>query len=130
VWDRRDDPALRAFVDVARAAEIDAALSDDIDLDRWRKFAFLVGLSGATGITRLPLGPILADPDTRAFFLALMQEVVMLGQAGGVALPEDFAQDRLAFADATPSGFNAGGPEGNGVSESVAFTLDSTNASA
>ena len=79
--DRRGDPALDAFVDSARAAGIDASLSDDINLDRWKKFTFLVGLSGATGTMRLPLGPILADPDTRAFFLALMQEVVTVGRA-------------------------------------------------
>jgi 2-dehydropantoate 2-reductase len=105
--DRRRDPALDAFVEVARAAGIDAALSDDINLDRWKKFTFLVGLSGATGTTRMPLGPILADPHTREFFLDLMQEVVTVGRAGGVALPPDFAQDRLAFADTTPPGFKA-----------------------
>jgi 2-dehydropantoate 2-reductase len=105
--DRRGDPALDAFVELARAAGIDAHLSDDIDLDRWKKFTFLVGLAGATGIMRLPLGPILADPDTRVFFLDLMQEVVMVGRASGVALPPDFAQDRLAFADTTPPGFKA-----------------------
>jgi 2-dehydropantoate 2-reductase len=105
--DRRGDPALDALVELARAAGIDAHRSDDINLDRWKKFTFLVGLSGATGTMRLPLGPILADPDTRAFFLDLMQEVVSLGRASGVALPPDFAQDRLAFADTTPPGFKA-----------------------
>jgi 2-dehydropantoate 2-reductase len=105
--DRRADSVLDAFVELARAAGIDAGLSDDINLDRWKKFTFLVGLSGATGVTRLPLGPILADPDTRAFFLDLMQEVVAVGRAGGVALPGDFALDRLAFADTTPPGFKA-----------------------
>jgi 2-dehydropantoate 2-reductase len=105
--DRRGDPALDAFVESARAAGIDASLSDDINLDRWKKFTFLVGLSGATGTMRLPLGPILADPDTRAFFLALMQEVVTVGRASGVTLPLDFAQDQLAFADTTPPGFKA-----------------------
>jgi 2-dehydropantoate 2-reductase len=105
--DGRADPALAGFVALARAAGIDASLSDDINLDRWKKFTFLVGLSGATGTMRLPLGPILADADTRAFFLALMQEVVTLGRASGVALPPDFAQERLAFADTTPPGFKA-----------------------
>ena len=105
--DKTGDPALAAFVELARAAGIDAALSEDINLDRWKKFTFLVGLSGATGTMRLPLGPILADPDTRAFFLALMQEVVAVGRASGVPLAPDFAQERLAFADTTPPGFKA-----------------------
>jgi 2-dehydropantoate 2-reductase len=105
--DRRADALLATFVDAAKAAGIDAALSDDINVDRWKKFVFLVGLSGATGTTRLPLGPILADRDTRAFFFQLMQEVVAVGRAEGVALPPDFAEERLAFADTTPPGFKA-----------------------
>jgi 2-dehydropantoate 2-reductase len=36
-----------------------------------------------------------------------MQEVVTIGRAGHVALPPDFAQDRLKFADTTPPGFKA-----------------------
>jgi 2-dehydropantoate 2-reductase len=105
--DGRADPILASFVENARAACIEATLSDDINLDRWKKFTFLVGLSGATGMMRSPLGPILADADTRAFFLALMQEVVAVGRAGGVRLADDFAQDQLAFADTTPPGFKA-----------------------
>jgi len=105
--DGRADRRLAAFVDCSRAAGIEASLADDVNLDRWKKFTFLVGLSGATGMTRLPLGPILADGDTRAFFLALMQEVVEVGRAGAIALPADFAQERLAFADTTPPGFKA-----------------------
>lgn len=105
--DGHADPVLGAFVEIAREAGIDVSLSDSINLDRWKKFTFLVGLSGATGAMRLPLGPILADPDTRAFFLALMQEVVMVGRADGVALPSSFAEDRLKFADSSPFEFKA-----------------------
>jgi 2-dehydropantoate 2-reductase len=101
------DAPLTMFVEAAKAAGIDAALSDNINVDRWKKFTFLVGLSGATGAMRLPLGPILADPDTRAFFFNLMQEVVTVGRAQGVALPADFAEERLKFADTTPPGFKA-----------------------
>ena len=60
-----------------------------------------------TGATREPLGKILADSDTRAMFATVMQEVVAVGRAKGVPLPEDFADDRLAFAATTPPGFKA-----------------------
>jgi 2-dehydropantoate 2-reductase len=103
----RADPILSGFVEEARSAGIEATLSDDINLDRWKKFTFLVGLSGATGMMRSPLGPILADADTRAFFLALMQEVVAVGRAAGIKLAADFAQDQLAFADTAPPGMKA-----------------------
>ena len=105
--DGHADPILARFVEDARAAGIEASLADDINLDRWKKFTFLVGLSGATGMMRSPLGPILADADTRAFFLELMQEVVAVGRAGGIRLAEDFALDQLAFADSAPAGMKA-----------------------
>jgi 2-dehydropantoate 2-reductase len=105
--DGRADATLAAFVEAGKAAGIDVALSEDINADRWKKFVFLVALSGATGTTRLPLGPILADRDTRVFFFQLMQEVVAVGRAQGIALPPDFAEERLAFADTTPPGFKA-----------------------
>jgi 2-dehydropantoate 2-reductase len=105
--DGADDPQLAAFAQAAQAAGIDIALSDSIDVDRWKKFVFLVGLAAATGATRHPLGPILADPDTRTFFYRLMQEVVAVGRAKGVALPADFADDRMKFAEAAPPDFKA-----------------------
>jgi 2-dehydropantoate 2-reductase len=105
--DGRPDERLTAFADAAQAAGIDIALSDTIERDRWKKFVFLVGLSGATGATRKPLGPILQDPDTRAFFHSLMREVVAVAEAKGISLPADFAEDRMKFADSSPPTFKA-----------------------
>ncbi|HZS64639.1 MAG TPA: 2-dehydropantoate 2-reductase [Xanthobacteraceae bacterium] len=105
--DRRADPALSAFVQAAQQAGVDAALSDDIERERWQKFVFLVGLSGATGATRMALGPILADPDTRAFFRKLMEEVIAVARAKGIDLPPDYLADRMKFADAAPPAMKA-----------------------
>ena len=105
--DGKPDAPLKAFTDAASAAEIDVTLSDTIDRERWQKFVFLVGLSGATASTRMPLGPILEDPDTRALFHDLMREVVMIGRAKGIALPEDFADDRLKFGETSPATLKA-----------------------
>jgi 2-dehydropantoate 2-reductase len=105
--DGKPDAQLQAFTDAAQAAGIDIALSDAIDRERWQKFVFLVGLSGATATTRKPLGPILQDPDTRAFFHSLMREVVAVGRANGVSLPADFADDRMKFGDSSPPNFKA-----------------------
>ncbi len=105
--DGRADARLEIFVAAAKAAGIDIELSDSINVERWKKFVFLVGFSGATGAMRMPLGSIRADPDTRAFFFQLMQEVVAVGRAKGVTLPPDFADEQLKFADTTPPGFKA-----------------------
>lgn len=105
--DGKADAQLSAFADAATAAGIDITVSDAIDRDRWQKFVFLVGLSGATATTRLPLGPILSDPQTKAFFHTLMKEVVAVGRAKGVAVPPDWADDRLRFGENSPPTFKA-----------------------
>jgi 2-dehydropantoate 2-reductase len=82
---------------------IDAEISADIRRTIWEKFVFLVGLSATTTSMRSTLGPIVRNPCTRAFLLDVMREVVAVGRAHGVRLPEDFAEKRLAFCDGLPS---------------------------
>ncbi len=101
------DTRLTGFVDAAHKAGIDITLTDAIDRERWQKFVFLAGLSGATGTMRKPLGPIREDPDTRAFLHRLMREVVAVGRAKGVSLAVDQADQSLKFADAAPPHFKA-----------------------
>jgi 2-dehydropantoate 2-reductase len=83
-------------------AGIQAELSEDIRRTLWEKYVFLVGLSGTTTTMRSPIGPIREHRQTRAFLLDLMTETVAVGRAHGVKLPEDYAEQRLAFADSVP----------------------------
>jgi 2-dehydropantoate 2-reductase len=78
---------------------IKAEFSSDIVREIWQKFVFLVGLSGTTTTIRKPIGPIRSNPQTRAFLHDVMQEVVAVARAHGVAVPEDYAQVRLQLAD-------------------------------
>jgi 2-dehydropantoate 2-reductase len=98
--DGKPDAPLKAFVDAAKAASINITLSGNIARDRWQKFIFLSATSGATAVTRMPMGPILADPDTRALFRSIMQETLAVGRAKGVDLDPGYVDERLAFADA------------------------------
>jgi 2-dehydropantoate 2-reductase len=98
--DGRPDAPLAAFVDAAKAANIPTTLSDNIERDRWHKFIFLSGTSGVTAVTRNSMGPILADPDTRALFRNVMLETYAVGRAKGVAIDDGYVDERMAFADA------------------------------
>jgi 2-dehydropantoate 2-reductase len=60
---------------------------------------FLVGLSATTTTMRVPIGPIRENRQSRALLLDLMREAVVVGRAHGVPLQEDFAEQRLEFAD-------------------------------
>lgn len=89
----------QALLAACLAGGIKAELSDDIVREIWQKYVFLVGLSGTTTTMRQTIGPIRSNPQTRAFLLDVMREVVAVGRAHGVALPEDYAELRLQLAD-------------------------------
>ncbi|MEI8035672.1 MAG: 2-dehydropantoate 2-reductase [Betaproteobacteria bacterium] len=88
-------------------ANIQAEISTDIQRTLWEKYTFLVGLSGCTASMRSTIGPIRQHPQSRAFLLSLMQEAVAVGRALGVDLPEDYAGNRLAFADTVPASMDS-----------------------
>ena len=90
------------FLAACKDAKINAELTDDIVRGNWEKFVFLVELSGATALSRAPLGVIRADPDLRWLFEQAMRETWRLGRARGVKLPEDFVEKQLAFAETLP----------------------------
>jgi 2-dehydropantoate 2-reductase len=100
--DGKPTPRAEALLRACRQAGIDAALSDDILRAVWMKFVFLVGLSGMTSLTRMPIGAVREDPDTRAMLVRVMKEAADLGRARGVPLPDDAAGQQLAFADGLP----------------------------
>jgi 2-dehydropantoate 2-reductase len=98
-FDGRRSGRGEALLAACLAGGINAELSPDIVREIWQKYVFLVGLSGTTTTMRVPIGPIRSHPQTRAFLLDVMREVVAVGRAHGVALPEDYAQVRLKLAD-------------------------------
>lgn len=102
-YDGRHSPRAQALLAAARAGGINAEISDDIRRAIWEKYVFLVGLSGSTASIRLPLGPIRSHPRTRQFLFALMREAVAVGRTQGVALPQDYAEQQLAFVDGLPA---------------------------
>jgi 2-dehydropantoate 2-reductase len=54
-------------------------------------------VSGVTALTRLPIGTILACPETAAFFHAVTAEVDAVGRAAGIPLPADYLEQLEAF---------------------------------
>ena len=95
--DKRADDKLNAFVDASKAAKLDIALAADIQRELWEKFIFLTALAGSTASLRSSIGPIIADPELRGFFRALMEEAFAVGKAKGVALNTAFLDEQMRF---------------------------------
>jgi 2-dehydropantoate 2-reductase len=101
-YDGRRSARVDAFHAACRRGGINAEISDDIRRAIWEKYVSLVAMSGATASMRQTIGPIRSNPLTRQFLLELAREVVAVGRAHGVALPEDYAEQRMPFFDAWP----------------------------
>ena len=106
-YDGRRSQRAEALLEWARKGGLDAAISDDIRRTLWEKFAFLVGMAAVTASIRLPIGPIRSHPLTRQFYLDAMREAAAVGRAHGVRLPDDFAEERMAFVDTLPATMTA-----------------------
>lgn len=101
-YDGRRSSRAETLLDFCVRGGINAELSDNVQKAIWEKFVFLVGLSGSTTTMRETIGPIRSNPQSRRFLSDLMRETVAVGRALGVALPADFADQRLAFVDSLP----------------------------
>lgn len=105
--DAKPDAKLDAFVAAAKAANIDIQPQQDMNRERWQKFIFLSSMAGINCATRLAIGQVLADPDTRAFYRRLMEECLAVGQKAGARVPNDWVDDRMVFSDNAPPGMKA-----------------------
>src|SRR3954470_12533944 len=88
-----------ALLAACHAGGINAELSTQILREIWQKYVFLVGLSGTTTTMRRTIGPIRSHPRTRAFLEDVMREVIAVGRAHGIALPEDYLATAMQRAD-------------------------------
>ena len=98
-YDGRRSPRVEALRDALARTGITVEISGHIRRTIWEKYVFLVGLSGSTTTMRSAIGPIREHPQTRAFLFDLMRETVAVGRADDVSLPEDYAEQRMAFVD-------------------------------
>jgi 2-dehydropantoate 2-reductase len=96
-----------AFHKTCKDAGIDANLSANIGRDLWMKFAMLAPHAAMTALTRGPIGPVRANPKSRALLQSLVEETVAVGTALKAGLePGDTAKIMQGF-DGMPKGFLA-----------------------
>jgi 2-dehydropantoate 2-reductase len=100
--DGKISPRVQALAEACTRAGIQHKASDDITKAIWEKYVFLVAASAMTSLTRLPLGAVREDPDTRALTGQVMAEAAAVGRAKGVELDADLPEKLLARMDTLP----------------------------
>jgi 2-dehydropantoate 2-reductase len=101
--DGKPSPRSQALQVACKIANVQAELVSDINKAIWEKYVRLVTLSALTSLTRMPVGPLRADPDTRALMQQVMEEVVAIGKAKGVKFDADLVTDQMAKVDTYPA---------------------------
>ena len=94
----RAEALLHAF----QVANVEAEISQDVEVTLWTKFVLLSAVSATNAITRGPTGPVLRDPDMRQMFIACMNETEAVARARGVRLDNDIVERQLRLAEDFP----------------------------
>jgi 2-dehydropantoate 2-reductase len=105
--DGRPSARSAALLAACKKAGINAEIVADVHLAIWEKFTRLVTMSAMTTLTRLPIGPIREDPDTRGLMTQVMQEVIAIGRAKGAKFAENLVNEQMAKVDSYPAGMVA-----------------------
>jgi len=101
--DGKPSPRSQALQVACKIANVQAELVGDINRAIWEKFVRLVTLSALTSLTRMPVGPIRSDPDTRSLMQQVMEEVVAVGKAKGVKFDASLIADQMSKVDGYPA---------------------------
>ena len=96
---RGTSPRLERLVAQLRAANIDAALSDNIEGSVWEKFIFISAFGSVAAACRAPVSVVRSLPETRALLIAAMEEIANLARASGVELEAAAVTRALAHVD-------------------------------
>jgi len=86
-----------------RKAGIDAGQVADIHAALWTKFMFLAPTAGMSTLTRMHIGSIRADPDTRALLIDAMKEIEAVARAKHVALNPEILREMIERVDGMPT---------------------------
>lgn len=105
--DNRPSARARAFAELCARAGFTARLVDDIQAVLWHKFIIAASFAGVMTLTRMPVGPVREDPDTRRLLGAAVAEAETVARARGVKVADGLAEELFGFADALPPNLTA-----------------------
>jgi 2-dehydropantoate 2-reductase len=91
-----------AFLALCQKAGFDATHSDKIMTELWMKFILLASNASMTAATRTPIGILRDDPDINPLFARAYAEVVAVGRAKGISLPDDAVEKVIGFNRSAP----------------------------
>ncbi len=100
-------PRIKKVQEIFHNSEITNNIPEDIQLEIWKKFLFIVTISGIGGLTRVPIGKIRESH----YLFDLMQktalEILALANAKNVALTHEHIKETFSIIEQQPPGTTA-----------------------
>jgi 2-dehydropantoate 2-reductase len=87
---------------LARARGVTVEIPPNIQVAMWSKFLFIASLSALGSVTRVPIGEIRSQPETREMLVQAMNEIHLIAQRRGIPLPENIIATTLSLVDGLP----------------------------
>jgi len=87
----------------SRTRGVNVEVPRDIRVAMWSKFVFIAALSGVGALTRVPIGMIRSQAETRRLLEEALEEIYAVAVAQRVALPTDTVEKTLEFIDDLPA---------------------------
>jgi 2-dehydropantoate 2-reductase len=100
--DGRQSARALAFRDACEKAAFTCKVSDNILGVLWDKFTLLATNASLCGVCRLPVAAIYGEPSLEELARGMMQEIVTLARALGVAISEDIVDSCVARSKTFP----------------------------
>ena len=83
-------------------AGIESYLVENIEETVWEKFIFISALASATSYLNVNIGGILDNPENKAIYRSLVNEIYAVAVAKGVALSDDIVDQTIIKLEKTP----------------------------
>jgi len=88
-------------------ASFKTIIPNDIHAEIWKKFLFICTVSGLGGLTRVTIGAMVENIETRNIMQRTAEEIVAISQAKNINLPNDIVTTIMNFIDKQSYGSTA-----------------------
>ncbi|TDE49131.1 ketopantoate reductase family protein [Flavobacterium sp. GT3P67] len=93
---------LKELQSIFEKASIESYLVENIEETVWEKFIFISALASATSYLNQNIGEILNNPENKAIYISLLNEITGVASAKGLALPNDIVDQTIVKLEKSP----------------------------
>ncbi|WP_394775148.1 ketopantoate reductase family protein [Flavobacterium sp.] len=93
---------LNELQSIFQNAKIESYIAENIEETVWEKFIFISALASATSYLNQNIGQILSNPESKAVYVELLNEIELVAKAKGLNLSEDIVNQTILKLEKSP----------------------------